>query len=91
MQPNFVIKNREVWSKPEVNDELGVRLQLNKIDPQTGKFSFTVSRTRREYIVMKALEKPQINLLWIGTLIVIFGMILAVLRRFRESGKSVTN
>jgi len=59
VHPTFVIKNREVWSKPEVNNELGLRIQLNKIDPQSGKFSFTSSRTQREYIVMKALEKPQ--------------------------------
>jgi cytochrome c-type biogenesis protein CcmF len=84
IQPTFVIKNREVWSKPEVNDELGLRIQLNKIDPNSGKFSFTTSRTQREYIVMKALEKPQINLLWIGTLMVIFGMFLTIFRRFKE-------
>lgn len=83
MYPTFVIKDREVWSTPSTNEGLGLRIQLNKIDPQSGLFSFTVNRSERDFIVLKALEKPQINLLWIGTLMVIFGASVAAIRRFR--------
>ncbi|AQG78338.1 heme lyase CcmF/NrfE family subunit [Spirosoma montaniterrae] len=87
LQPAFVIRNRMVARPADVSDELGVRIQLNEIDPRTGKFSFAVNRTQRDYIVMKALEKPLINVLWIGTLIVTFGFVLAAIRRYREFGK----
>ncbi len=87
LSPAFVIKNRMVAHPAEVSDELGVRIQLNEIDPRTGKFTFAVNRTQRDYIVMKAVEKPLINLLWIGTLIVVLGFFLAVVRRFREFRK----
>jgi cytochrome c-type biogenesis protein CcmF len=86
MRPVFAIRDREVWSKPEVNNEIGIRLQLAKIDPASGKFSFTVSRGQREFIVMKATEKPHINLLWIGFLLIIVGITLATIRRFRIIG-----
>lgn len=83
VRPTFVIKNREVWSRPVVSNELGLQVQLTRIDPQTGLFSFAVSRGQREFIVLKALEKPHINLLWIGTLLLMIGISIATIRRFR--------
>jgi cytochrome c-type biogenesis protein CcmF len=88
MRPVFAIRNREIWSKPEVNNEMGLRLQLSKIDPVAGKFSFTVSRGQREFLVLKATEKPHINLLWIGFLLMVVGITLATIRRFRIAGMS---
>lgn len=82
MRPVFAIRNHEIWSKPEVNTEMGLRMQLTKIDPATGKFTFSASRGQREFIVLKALEKPHINLLWFGFLLVIVGIVLAAVRRF---------
>lgn len=87
ISPAFVIKDRMVAHPAEVSDELGVRMQLNEIDPRTGKFTFAVNRTQRDYIVMKAIEKPLINILWIGTLIVAIGFLLATVRRYREFNK----
>ena len=88
LSPAFIIKNRMVAHPAEISDELGVRIQLNEINPQTGKFTFAVNRTQRDYIVMKALEKPLINLLWIGTLIVVLGFLIATIRRYREFRKT---
>ncbi|MBD2702790.1 cytochrome c biogenesis protein CcsA [Spirosoma sp. BT702] len=84
LNPAFIIKNRMVAHPAETSDELGVRIQLNEINPQTGKFTFAVNRTQRDYIVMKAFEKPLINVLWIGTLVVVLGFALATVRRYRE-------
>ena len=87
LSPAFIIKDRLVGRRAETSDELGVRIQLNEINPQTGKFTFAVNLTQRDYIVMKALEKPLINLLWIGTLIVVLGFLIATIRRYREFTK----
>ena len=90
LSPAFIIKNRMVAHPAEISDELGVRIQLNEINPQTGKFTFAVNRTQRDYIVMKALEKPLINLLWIGTFVVVLGFLIATVRRYREFRKTGT-
>jgi cytochrome c-type biogenesis protein CcmF len=34
--------------------------------------------------VIKAVEKPLINVLWIGTLLLMIGFTVAMVRRFRE-------
>ena len=87
LSPTFIIKDRMVGRRAETSDELGIRIQLSEINPQTGKFTFAVNRTQRDYIVMKALEKPFINLLWIGSLIVVLGFLIATVRRYREFSK----
>jgi cytochrome c-type biogenesis protein CcmF len=83
MNPLFVIRGREVWSVPVTSNALGLRIQLTKIDPATNKFTFTVRRTEPEFIVIKALEKPHINLLWLGFGLVVIGLSIATVRRFR--------
>lgn len=83
--PTFAInQDRMVMRKPEVNEELGLRIQFMEIDPKTGTFSFSVNSKQRDYIVMKAVEKPLINVLWVGTLVLVIGFVLATIRRFRE-------
>lgn len=82
--PSFVIRDRTVGRKAEVSDELGLRIQFNEINPQTGEFTFTTNTTQRDFIVMKALEKPLINVLWLGTFVLIIGFLMATIRRFRD-------
>ncbi|CCG99895.1 cytochrome c assembly protein [Fibrella aestuarina BUZ 2] len=89
MQPAFIIREGMVAHPAETSDELGVRLSLNSIDPQTGKFTFAANRTQRDYVVMKASEKPLINLLWIGTMVLVVGFTMAAGRRYRENRKMV--
>ena len=84
LAPTFIIKDRLVGKRAETSDELGIRIQLDEINPQTGKFTFAVNSTQRDYIVMKAFEKPLINVLWIGTLIVALGFLISTVQRYRQ-------
>ncbi|MCU0447554.1 MAG: cytochrome c biogenesis protein CcsA [Microscillaceae bacterium] len=84
LYPIFLIKDKQVGIIPDVSLEHGLRISLQKIDPETGKFTFGINTTQRDYIIMKAMEKPLINVLWIGTLVVMLGFGIAVLRRYTE-------
>ena len=87
MHPAFVVRDKAFASPPDISDEIGVRIQLAMIDPKTGLFTFNVNTSQRDYIVMKASEKPLINLLWIGTLVLVVGFTMSSVRRYRENGK----
>lgn len=84
LRPTYIIKDRLVGRPAVVNEDLGLRAQFTEIDPQTGRFGFALNSTQRDYIVMKAVEKPLINVLWIGTLVLTVGFLMATVRRFRE-------
>lgn len=88
LTPAFVIRDRMIGRKAETSDELGIRIQLEAINPQTGKFTFAVNRTQRDYIVMKAVEKPLINVLWIGALVVTLGFVISMRKRAKFSNEA---
>ncbi|WP_310398026.1 cytochrome c biogenesis protein CcsA [Hymenobacter sp.] len=82
--PVFVVRNRLVGRVPDEVDDLGVRISLNNIDPVAGKFTFGVSTTQKDYVILKAMEKPFINLLWSGTLLMALGFGLSLRQRSRK-------
>lgn len=84
VSPTYLIKDRMVGRVPEVIEDLGVKLTFTNIDPQKGTFSFGVNTTQKDYIILKALEKPYINVLWIGTLVLMIGFVMAIIRRYNE-------
>jgi len=79
--PVFLLRARQVGHVPDEIEDLGLRLTLDQIDPVKGKFTFAVSTTAKDYIILKATEKPFINLLWGGTLLMGFGLILSMRQR----------
>lgn len=83
-EPVFIIKDKQVGAIPATVSELGIRLSLTDIDPGTGKFTFALSTTDKDWIILKAIEKPGINVLWIGTFVMVLGFCMAIARRIRE-------
>ena len=85
LRPKFLIRNQEQVARiPDASEDLGMRITLLNIDPQQGKFRFGVETTQKDYIIMKAMEKPLINVLWIGTLVLMAGFGMAIYRRYTE-------
>ncbi|MGB0525563.1 MAG: cytochrome c biogenesis protein CcsA [Flammeovirgaceae bacterium] len=87
-RPIFMIKDGRAGSLPEVMLGLGLRIAFTYVDPQKGEFTFSVSTSQRDWVILNALEKPFINLLWIGTIVMGVGFGIATARRFREQKKS---
>jgi cytochrome c-type biogenesis protein CcmF len=89
LKPIFFVKDKqEAGTLHDFSPEFGLKIALKKITPQApnanGKdmtrYHFTINTTQKDYIIMKAVEKPFINLLWIGTIIVIIGFMMGVFR-----------
>ena len=86
-EPIFLIRNRMVGRIPDEIGDLGVRLTLLNIHPETNQFSIGVSTRQKDYVILKAMEKPLINVLWLGTFMLMVGFSMAMVRRFREFTK----
>jgi len=87
LSPYYLIRDRMVGRIPYTSNELGVRLTLLNIMPEQNSFSIGVETTQKEYIVLKAIEKPLINILWVGTLLLMVGFGIATTRRYKEFKK----
>lgn len=72
-------------------DDRGVRLRIDGFRPAEATFETVVWENlsiRRDFIVMQAIVFPQINLLWIGCLIMTGGSLMAVRQRRRRERKT---
>jgi cytochrome c-type biogenesis protein CcmF len=87
-EPIFLIKGREQVGRlsSEIND-LGVKIALLNIHPETNEFTLGLNTRQKDWVIIKAMEKPMINVLWLGTGILMIGFSMAMVRRFREFGR----
>jgi len=84
LEPTFIIRDNQVGKLPVIDSELGIKISLENILPDQNKFVFKVNQYQKDYVVMKAIVKPYINVLWIGTLVMLLGFSVAIYRRFDE-------
>ncbi|MCB9231922.1 MAG: cytochrome c biogenesis protein CcsA [Bacteroidia bacterium] len=67
--------------------ELSMVVQFAGIDPQRGLMLINVQQQMtfpEDYVVMNAIHKPYINVLWLGTFVLVAGFGLAFYRRWKE-------
>jgi cytochrome c-type biogenesis protein CcmF len=84
LEPIFLIRDQRAARIPDVINELGVRVAFSKINPSTDSFDFDIYTTQKDFVILKAIEKPYINILWSGTLLLVIGYVIAIRRRYRE-------
>ncbi|MBN7814823.1 cytochrome c biogenesis protein CcsA [Algoriphagus pacificus] len=87
LEPTFIIRNNQIGKIPVVDSELGIKVSLENILPEDNKFVFKVNQYQKDYVVMKAIVKPYVNVLWIGTIVMLTGFSVAIFRRFDEFKK----
>ncbi|GGF17866.1 cytochrome c biogenesis protein CcsA [Hymenobacter cavernae] len=90
VHPVFVVRNKLIGRVADEVEDLGLRVAFLNVDPTNKKFTFGVSTTQKDYIILKAVEKPFINLLWSGTLLMAVGFGMALVKRRREASASLT-
>lgn len=83
LKPVFVIKDGMVAMPAFENEETGIKIKFTSINPKTGQFSFAVNTTQQDLIIIKALEKPYINLVWIGSILIFVGLFMSMYRHLK--------
>jgi cytochrome c-type biogenesis protein CcmF len=86
-EPLFIIKNNMAARIPDEINDLGIRITLMNIFPERNKFLLSVESRQKDWIILKAMEKPMINILWLGTLVLVAGFTIATVRRYNDFRK----
>lgn len=86
-RPVYYIRGNMQRVLTEEVPALGARLSFLAIDTRSEQFQIGISTTQKEWIILEAQEKPLINVLWLGTLVLVVGMGIAVYRRYTEFRK----
>jgi cytochrome c-type biogenesis protein CcmF len=87
--PTYLIVNNETGYIDSEIDTLGLKFQFKKVNVASEKEIHPIlevksKKEKDEFIIMKAIVFPYINLLWLGSILMIIGTILALIARYRR-------
>ncbi len=98
--PVYLIRDNTPFSLKDENTEAGLSFRFEDIDPAKGiltigvadipknvppiPFELAENVQRSDYVVLEAILFPGINLVWAGSLLMLFGFALSLWRRWRE-------
>jgi cytochrome c-type biogenesis protein CcmF len=85
-EPLMIVSDGALKFKEDMNDDAGLKFMFSKIHTETGEIDVIVSERERkdkDFIIMKAIVFPMINILWIGCILMIIGTVLAIVERIR--------
>ncbi|MCC8423329.1 cytochrome c biogenesis protein CcsA [Mucilaginibacter sp. UR6-11] len=86
-EPIYMIRNSNAFDFARKVEDAGLKLRFTKVLPQKGKVEITLYQqpeSAKKWIVMRAIQFPDINFLWAGTIIMVIGILLSIFRRNKE-------
>ena len=82
-EPIYYIRNNvENFVDAEV-DEVNMNIKFQKILPKEGKVQLGITERNEpaEFIIMKAISFPYINVLWLGCFVMVIGFFISMRHR----------
>jgi cytochrome c-type biogenesis protein CcmF len=99
-RPVYLIRDNTPFSLKDDNTQTGLSFRFENIDPAKGvltigvadipknmapiPFELAENVQRSDYVVLEAIIFPGINLVWAGSLLMLFGFALSLWRRWNE-------
>lgn len=85
--PVFVIRGSYLVPVAEEVKDLGLKFEFTSLNTDNGKVDIVVYEKNKSdnFIIMKAIIFPFINILWIGCLVMIVGISISILQRVRRT------
>lgn len=86
-KPIYLIRDRTAVAIEDEVKELGATLRVEKIIPETQHLVIGVKQkdSDSDFIIMRAIIFPYINVLWLGALTMAFGVLISLLKRYRDN------
>jgi cytochrome c-type biogenesis protein CcmF len=86
----YLIRNQSgIGSTTELKD-LGIVVRFDKIDGFKQKIHLSIGETepKKDFIVLSAIVFPGINLVWVGSIMMMFGLLIAMFLRIKQVGSN---
>lgn len=86
-QPVYLIRDERAMKLEDEVKDLKLRLRVDKLIPDTEqiKLSMWQEEGENDFIIMKAIVFPYINILWLGSLVMVIGFLLSAWYRHGKS------
>ncbi len=100
--PIYLIRNNQPFSLKDEVADMGLHFRFEHIDPQAGLLTIGAAKSnpdalripleisenavRSDYIVLEAIIFPGINLVWLGSIMMLLGLAIGLWRRLTTRG-----
>jgi len=100
INPIYIIQNLQPFSIKDYNAELGIHVRFSHIEPSTGQMTFAIAYDKRseepielliaedvprsDILIVQADVFPGINLVWVGTIMMLIGLFLSLLFKHKS-------
>jgi cytochrome c-type biogenesis protein CcmF len=84
LKPVYVLVNGYQFGLPLEDEALGLKFYFSKIDPKSKQIELQVltkKKQPKDYIIMKAIVFPFINVYWVGAIIMTIGFLISIFKR----------
>lgn len=91
-KPIFAIADKSFYTIEDVVDEAGLKFNFYIKAGEAGVAAFIETSARppvRDFIIMKAIIFPYINLLWGGVIVMVIGFIISIVKRTKDYNRTV--
>lgn len=88
LEPLFILRGTSVVPHVVEDKEFGVKMMVRQILPEDGSLNLVIWEHRsvvKDFIVYHAIIFPQINVLWLGCLVMVIGTTMAIRHRIRQA------
>lgn len=88
IKPIYLIKGNMVQPIDAEVESMGIKVSFKNLHPDNGKIDielFEKESDNQEFIILKAIVFPFINVLWIGCIVMIIGTLIAIRERLKKS------
>ena len=86
MKPLYFIRESASYDITAKNEEIGLSIRMTKIMPAEEKFQFELldEKPKEAYVVMQAIVFPFINFVWLGTVMMMLGLLMGMYQRMKK-------
>jgi cytochrome c-type biogenesis protein CcmF len=85
VKPILISKGGANFAEPDTLTAESLVLQLQKVQGDKVTLGFKESNSVMQYVTLKAYKFPFINLLWLGTIMMVIGFLMAMWRRIETN------
>ena len=92
VKPGIALKGEAFRNITDTVQSQSLVLKFNKvIDQKTGRLEIGVKESSAitDLITLKVYEFPMINILWLGVMVMVVGLVMSIIQRVKTSRRSV--
>jgi cytochrome c-type biogenesis protein CcmF len=84
--PMYGVQNNAASSFEALVDEAKLKFNFKGVNPENKTITITTAEKDNsgDFVIMKAIIFPWINLVWAGTIVMIVGFMISIIRRITD-------